>query len=326
MAILRSVTRTCVALLCITLAAAPTAASGAVAGVVADETGAVLPGATELSRWTPGLTVVDQGARSTFGEISRDLGDRWRVTAGGRWFGYRIETGSLTEFPSTPMYNSPFTGFASDDSGMLFKASVRYRIDDATNLYFTRSEGYRIGGGNNFRVCSNEEIALLSDADPGNDPPQAGCIYADQALIRPDTTTGAAARLWCAPLTPGGLGAIGEQVRGGESGPRPQSIRATQGPHRRRVPERIRLDRRGAQRQVGEEGTRAADGMQLLAWRVRRRQEFQGHRPAHVASDGKDAIVDRVELHHDVAVRPGTGSHLAAPFGNRPIGWSPRAA
>ena len=47
----------------------------------------------------------------------------------------------------------------------------------------------RIGGGNNFRVCRDEEIALLSDADPGNDPPQAGCIYADQALIRPDTTT-----------------------------------------------------------------------------------------------------------------------------------------
>ena len=87
------------------------------------------------------------------------------------------------------MYNSPFTDSPSDDSGMLFKASVRYRLDDATNIYFTRSEGYRIGGGNNFRVCSNEEIALLSDADPGNDPPQSGCIYADQALIRPDTTT-----------------------------------------------------------------------------------------------------------------------------------------
>ena len=39
---------------------------------------------TELSRWTPGLTVVDQGARSTFGESSRDLGNQWRVTAGGR--------------------------------------------------------------------------------------------------------------------------------------------------------------------------------------------------------------------------------------------------
>ncbi len=161
------------------------------------------PGLTEFSGVTPilggrpvsepveyySLGVQDVVEQALFGEISRDVGDRWRITAGGRWFGYRIETGSLTEFPYTPMYNSPFTDFASDDRGMLFKASVRYRIDEATNVYFTRSEGYRIGGGNNFRVCSDEELALLEDDDPDNDPPQSGCIYADQAVIRPDTTT-----------------------------------------------------------------------------------------------------------------------------------------
>ncbi len=127
--------------------------------------------------------------RALFGELARDLGERWRVTAGGRWFGYRIETGSLTEFPYTPPYNSPFTDFGSDDRGVLFKASASFRVDERTNVYFTRSEGYRIGGGNNFRVCTDEEIALLGDADPDNDPPQSGCIYEDQALIRPDTTT-----------------------------------------------------------------------------------------------------------------------------------------
>ena len=161
------------------------------------------PGLTEFSGITPilggspvgepveyyalGSQAVEE--RALFGELSRELGDRWRVTAGGRWFGYRIETGSLTEFPYTPLYNSPFTDFGSDDRGVLFKASVSYRVDEQTNLYFTRAEGYRIGGGNNFRVCTDEEIALLSDADPGNDPPQSGCIYEDQALIRPDTTT-----------------------------------------------------------------------------------------------------------------------------------------
>ena len=131
----------------------------------------------------------DVEERALFGEISRDLGDRWRVTAGGRWFGYRIATGNLTEFPYTPMYNSPWSDHESDDGGVLFKGSVSFRIDDETNVYVTRSEGYRIGGGNNFRVCTDEEIALLTDADPGNDPPQSGCIYADQALIAPDTTT-----------------------------------------------------------------------------------------------------------------------------------------
>ena len=127
--------------------------------------------------------------RALFGEISRDIGERWRVTGGGRWFGYGIATGNLTEFPYTPMYNSPFTDYESDDRGVLFKGSVAYRLGDQTNVYFTRSEGYRIGGGNNYRVCTDEELALLTDADPANDPPQSGCIYADQALIRPDTTT-----------------------------------------------------------------------------------------------------------------------------------------
>ena len=161
------------------------------------------PGLTEFSGVTPilggnpaseaveyySLGNSTVGERALFGEISRDLGKRWRVTAGGRWFGYRIKTGSLTEFPYTPIYNSPFTEYESNDRGMLFKASLSYRIDEQSNAYFTRSEGYRIGGGNNFRVCTDEEIALLSDQDPGNDPPQSGCIYEEQALIRPDTTT-----------------------------------------------------------------------------------------------------------------------------------------
>ena len=161
------------------------------------------PGLTEFSGITPvlggspapepveyyslGVQGVDE--RALFGEVTRELGGRWRVTVGGRWFGYGVATGNLTEFPYTPMYNSPYSNHESDDGGVLFKGSVSYRLDDATNVYFTRSEGYRIGGGNNFRVCSAEELALLEDADPANDPPQSGCIYADQALIRPDTTT-----------------------------------------------------------------------------------------------------------------------------------------
>ena len=161
------------------------------------------PGLTEFSGVTPilggspvsdpveyysiGSQVVEE--RALFGEISRDLGERWRVTAGGRWFGYNIDTGNATEFPYTPMYNSPFTAFDAEDRGTLLKASVSYEFDDLTHAYFTRSEGYRIGGGNNFRICTDEEIGLLTDSDPGNDPPQSGCIYEDQALVRPDTTT-----------------------------------------------------------------------------------------------------------------------------------------
>ena len=162
-----------------------------------------VPGLTEFSGVTPvlggsavaepieyyslGTGLVEE--RAVFGEVSRDLGEGWRLTAGGRGFSYRIETGNLTEFPYTPLYNSPFTDYASDDRGMLLKASVSYRVGEETTAYVTRSEGYRIGGSNNFRVCTEEEITLLADNDPTNDPPQSGCIYADQVLVRPDVTT-----------------------------------------------------------------------------------------------------------------------------------------
>ncbi len=123
-----------------------------------------------------------------FGEVSRELGG-WRINGGGRWFGYHVATGNLTEFPYTPAYNSPYEDFDSDDRGLLLKGSVGYRFGDGTNVYFARSEGYRIGGGNNFRVCTDEEIVLLTDEDPDNDPPQSGCIYDHQAVIKPDRTT-----------------------------------------------------------------------------------------------------------------------------------------
>ena len=64
------------------------------------------------------------------------------------------------------MYNSLFSDYESDDSGVLFKGSVSYRLDDETNVYFTRSEGYRIGGGNNFRVCTDEELGAAHGRRP----------------------------------------------------------------------------------------------------------------------------------------------------------------
>ena len=160
------------------------------------------PGLTEFSGVTPvlkGRPVSDPveyysfsresvTEHALFGEVSLQLGG-WRLSGGGRWFGYDVATGNQTEFPYTPAYNSPYEDFDADDSGFLFKGSVSYRFGGGTNVYFTRSEGYRIGGGNNFRVCTDEEIALLTDDDPENDPPQAGCIYAHQALVKPDRTT-----------------------------------------------------------------------------------------------------------------------------------------
>ncbi|MCY3837045.1 MAG: hypothetical protein OXH09_00035 [Gammaproteobacteria bacterium] len=54
---------------------------------------------------------------------------------------------------------------------MLFKGTVNCRFGDGTNVYLTRSQGYRIGGGDNFHVCTEEEIALLTEDGPGNNHP-----------------------------------------------------------------------------------------------------------------------------------------------------------
>ena len=75
--------------------------------------------------------------RALFGEVSRQFGS-WRVAGGGRWSGYRIATGNLTEFPYTPAYNSPYEDFDTDDRGVLFKGSVSYRFGDGSTPATTR--------------------------------------------------------------------------------------------------------------------------------------------------------------------------------------------
>ena len=77
------------------------------------------PVSEPVEYYSLGVQAVEE--RALFGEISRDLGERWRVTGGGRWFGYGVATGSLAEFPYTPMYNSPFTDYESDDRGASFE-------------------------------------------------------------------------------------------------------------------------------------------------------------------------------------------------------------
>ncbi len=101
------------------------------------------------------------------------------VTGGGRWFGYGIATGSQTEFPFTPMYNSPSSDFESDDRGYLLKGSVSLpvRRPDQRLRHPVRGVPHR----------RRQQLPGLHRL--GNDPPQSGCVYADQALIRPDTTT-----------------------------------------------------------------------------------------------------------------------------------------
>ena len=105
---------------------------------------------------------------------------------------------NLTEFPYTPMYNSLFSDYESDDSGVLFKGSVSYRLDDETNVYFTRSEGYRIGGGNNFRVCTDEELGAAHGRRPRRQRPAAVGLHlrrpgADPARYHNPLRSGAAA-------------------------------------------------------------------------------------------------------------------------------------
>ena len=123
-----------------------------------------------------------------FGELSYQFTDDWQVTVGGRWYDFELLQGGFTQFPLFPSINAPFTVNEVDDDGTLFKFNTSYYITEDVMIYGTISEGYRIGGVNRFPICTPEQIALNTDADPNNDI-QAGCIFDSQLLIDPDETT-----------------------------------------------------------------------------------------------------------------------------------------
>jgi iron complex outermembrane receptor protein len=113
--------------------------------------------------------------QAIFGEVGYEITDKWQVTIGGRYYKYDIKTQSTVDFP---LFDSGFIAagldeiqsrdfdpeLAQKDNGSLFKFNTSYVFNDDLNMYFTISEGFRIGGGNGGGECPEFD----PDAAQGN--------------------------------------------------------------------------------------------------------------------------------------------------------------
>ena len=88
-----------------------------------------------------------------FGEVGYQLNDKWHLTVGARWFEYdRYSKNDYQWPPGLPILAGVETGsyevMDGKESDQVYKFSARYFIDDDRMLYFTFSQGFRLGGKN----------------------------------------------------------------------------------------------------------------------------------------------------------------------------------
>ncbi len=125
---------------------------------------------TDITYWNNYKRTLKQTA--VFGEISYDLTDKLKVTAGARWFQYdKSETQQyyapyLAPPPGSYGFGEGYTEADGTESDTIGKFNIQYAIDDDKMVYFTMSEGFRLGGRNSPRVVgSNPNIPSVYDPD-----------------------------------------------------------------------------------------------------------------------------------------------------------------
>lgn len=98
-------------------------------------------------------TELDQVA--VFGELSFDVTENFKITAGGRWFDYDRKFVQHQEQPEG------FSGYTrldgnqkSGEKGTVTKLNFTYRFDRDRLVYATYSEGFRVGGSNPLKPAS----------------------------------------------------------------------------------------------------------------------------------------------------------------------------
>lgn len=106
-----------------------------------------------------------------FGEVTYNLTDDWSVTGGIRWFEYDREDNQLYQAPQgLPPIGSFGRGeglYASEgkSSDTVLKFSTQYNLDDSKMVYFTYSEGFRLGGYNSPRAVETGSIPATYGPD-----------------------------------------------------------------------------------------------------------------------------------------------------------------
>ena len=124
-----------------------------------------------------------------FGEIGYEISDRWNVTFGLRLYDYKFEEANETIFP---YFEDPADFPAAyplgeirdrlplsvnqEKDGDLFKFNTSYTFDSGNLVYFTFSQGYRVGARNGGDDCPDVFV-------PGN---QSLCLYAPGQQFGPN--------------------------------------------------------------------------------------------------------------------------------------------
>jgi outer membrane receptor protein involved in Fe transport len=90
-----------------------------------------------------------------FGEFDYNVTDKLTLGVGLRWFEYERERTEISYYPYGMPYGNLETGgidyYTGSDSDFVKKLSARYEFDEDRMVYFTYSEGFRLGGDNNLR-------------------------------------------------------------------------------------------------------------------------------------------------------------------------------
>jgi len=108
--------------------------------------------------------------KSVFGEISYDIGEKWRLVGGARWFEYDRYHFTQNQYPEgVPPWGIGDTNgiyiAQGKTSDTLWKFSTQYQIDENRMIYFLYSEGFRLGGNNSPRAVQTGLVPFEYDPD-----------------------------------------------------------------------------------------------------------------------------------------------------------------
>ena len=104
--------------------------------------------------------------KAIFGEVGYDITDQWSVTFGARFYDYEFDEANETIFPyfedpadfpsAYPLSELPSRlplSLNQAKDGDLFKLNTSYTFDNGNLVYFTFSQGYRVGASNGGEPC-----------------------------------------------------------------------------------------------------------------------------------------------------------------------------
>ena len=110
---------------------------------------------TPSDRWFQGRYDTELDQKALFGELSFDVTEHFKITAGGRYFDYDRKFAQTQEQPPGFTGASRLDGNQkNNEDGTVKKLNLTYKIDGDRLVYATYSEGFRVGGSNPLKPAS----------------------------------------------------------------------------------------------------------------------------------------------------------------------------